>query len=92
MRINVLQKSKKKTSKEGQQIWYAINEYVELVESTRFKDFETPHMTTFLSGARRGIVDKILLNKMNGRVVTTVASAKKMRDQMQFGYHIEVKK
>jgi hypothetical protein len=66
-RINVLQELKKKSFKEGQKIWYAINEYVELVESTRFEDDETPHMNTFLSGSRRGIVDKILLNKMNQR-------------------------
>ena len=67
---------KKHNSKEGQKIWYAINEYIELVESTRFKDDETPHMNKFLSGARKGVVDQFLLNKMNERVVPTVASAK----------------
>jgi PIF1-like helicase len=68
---------KKNSSKEGQKIWYAINEYIELMESTRFKDDETPHMNQFLSSARKGVVDQFLLNKMNERVVTTVASAKK---------------
>jgi DNA replication protein DnaC len=68
---------KKFSSKEGQKIWFAINEYIELTESTRFKDDETPYMNQFLSGARKGKVNQTLLNKMNERVMTTFASAKK---------------
>jgi 23S rRNA pseudoU1915 N3-methylase RlmH len=65
------------SSKQGQKIWFAINEYVELTENTRFKHDETPHMNQFLSGARKGLVNLNLLNKMNERVMTTIASAKK---------------
>jgi hypothetical protein len=68
---------KYKNSRRGQEIWHAINEYIELMESTRFKNDETPHMNNFLSGARKGKVDQFLLNKMNERAMTTIAAAKK---------------
>jgi PIF1-like helicase len=64
-------------SKKGQKIWHDINEYIELTESTRFKNDRTPHMNKFLSGVRKGKVNQFLLNKMNERVMTTVAAAKK---------------
>lgn len=72
----IYRKPTKFSSKQGQKIWLSINEYIELTESTRFKDDKTPHMNQFLSGARKGKVDRILLNKMNERVMTTVAAAK----------------
>jgi PIF1-like helicase len=73
----IYRKPTKFSSKQGQKIWLAINEYIELTESTRFKDDETPYMNQFLSGARKGEVNQVLLNRMNERVMTTVASAKK---------------
>jgi hypothetical protein len=73
----IYRKPTKFSSKEGQKIWLVINEYIELTESTRFKDDETPYMNQFLSGARKGEVNQVLLNRMNERVMTTVASAKK---------------
>jgi hypothetical protein len=64
-------------SKKDQKIWHDINEYIELTESTRFKNDKTPHMNKFLSGVRKGKVNQFLLNKMNERVMTTVTAAKK---------------
>lgn len=67
----------KYASRQGQKICNEINEYIELSESTRFKYDETPYVNQFLSGARKGKVNEMLLNKMNEGVMTIAASAKK---------------
>ena len=63
----------KSSSKQSKITWLAINECIELNESTRFKDDATPYMNQFLSGARKRSVNQVLLNKMNERVMTSRA-------------------
>lgn len=56
-------------SKKGKLIWDDLNEYIVLTENTRYMGDSTPIMNLFLSGARRGIVNRRLLNAMNDRIM-----------------------
>lgn len=62
----------------GLKIWHNINEFVVLNENTRYKDDVTPVMNSFLSSARKGIVDHHLLHNMNERVMLTSQAAKRL--------------
>ena len=69
---------KSRKSLKGLQAWEGLNEYVILTENTRHKNDATPVMNLFLKGARIGRVDEALLSKMNERVMTNIASAKRL--------------
>jgi hypothetical protein len=62
----------------GLETWDGLNEFVILTENTRHKDDASPVMNSFLKGARIGRIDEKLLHKMNERVMTSVASAKRL--------------
>ena len=65
------------SSIKGRKIWLDLNEYVVLVENTRYMHDATPLMNVFLSGARRGIVNQDLLHAMNSRVCLNEKAARR---------------
>ena len=62
----------------GSEIWRNyMNEYIELTENCRFATTEIPILQTFLSNARKGIVDPDLLLQLNSRVVSVQTAKRK---------------
>ena len=62
----------------GRDIWLSLNEYVELIENTRYRNDATPHMNLFLRGARIGKVDMNLLHIVNERLMASEDAAKRL--------------
>lgn len=64
-------------SRLGKSIWMQMNEYHELTENVRFRNDDSPKMQSFLSKARKGIVNTELLIHMNSRIMITEEEAKR---------------
>jgi PIF1-like helicase len=73
-----IRETRRLKSLKGLETWDGLNEFVILTENTRHKDDASPVMNSFLKGARIGRIDEKLLHKMNERVMTSVASAKRL--------------
>ena len=56
----------------GRQIWQTMTDYFELTEACRFLDGNNSALATFLSGARKGIVDDDILTVINERYFMSV--------------------
>lgn len=62
----------------GREIWLSLNEYVELIENTRYRNDATPQMNLFLRGARIGKVDMNFLHTVNERLMASEDAAKRL--------------
>ena len=76
----------------GRDIWLSLNEYVELIENTRYRNDATPHMNLFLRGATIGKVDMNLLHIVNERLMASVKMQLNVSlVLMLYGLHIIIK-